>query len=111
MDDPRQTSRYSVNEPVRVWSSGDPKSVAAGVIRDISDDGVGLTLKGYFPAGSTVELECKKCLVHGTVIFCRGTMPGVLDPSFNMIGIRIDHVEWRPAEEFQESIQKPLSVN
>jgi hypothetical protein len=111
MDDPRQTSRYSVNEPVRVWSSGDPKSVANGVIRDISDDGVGLTLQGYFPVGSTIELECKKCLVHGTVIFCRETMPGVLDPSFNMIGITIDHVEWRPAEEFRGSAQEPLSIN
>lgn len=45
--DPRQASRYSANEPVRVRSSDDPRLVVDGVIRDISDDGVGLTLKGY----------------------------------------------------------------
>jgi hypothetical protein len=107
--DLRQALRYSVNEPVRVRSSDVPQAVADGVIRDISDDGVGLTLNGYFPTGSTVELECKKCLLRGTVIFCLESTPRGLDASFN-IGIRIEHVVWGPAEQFRDLAQEPLSI-
>jgi hypothetical protein len=107
--DLRQASRYSVNEPVRVRSSDDPQSVADGVIRDISDDGVGLTLNGYFPAGSVVKLECKKCLLRGKVIFCLASTPSGLDASFD-IGIRIEHVEWGPAEQVCDSAKEPVSV-
>jgi hypothetical protein len=89
--DLRQSSRYSVNEPVRVSSCNAPQAFAVGLIRDISADGVGLTLTGHFPVGSTIELECKECVLRGTVIFCLESTPRDLDTNYS-IGIRIDHV-------------------
>jgi hypothetical protein len=92
--DLRQTFRHSVNEPVRVRSFDVPQAVAVGVIRDISDDGMGLALTGpHFPIGSTIELECKDWLLRGAVIFCLESTSRGLD-SYSSIGIRIEHVAW-----------------
>jgi hypothetical protein len=61
------------------------------------------------PVGSTAELECNKCLLRGKVIFCSESTPRGLDASFD-IGIRIEQVEWWPAEQFRKSAKEPLPV-
>ena len=91
--DLRRAPRYSVNEPVRVCSTDARQTVAGGVIRDISDNGMQLALIGYFPAGSAVKLECNDWVVFGTVMYCVQPETNGIG-TYHSIGIRIEHVSW-----------------
>ena len=66
--DRRQSFRHSVNESVQVRSIDSLCAVTVGRIDDISDDGLRLTLKGYFPLGSVIEVESRDWKLCGTVI-------------------------------------------
>jgi hypothetical protein len=90
--DRRQSFRHSVDESVQVRSIDAPGTVTVGRIDDISDDGLRLTLNGYFPPGSVIEVECRDWKLCGTVIYeCKSEKHSDAEYS---CGIRTVHLAW-----------------
>lgn len=90
--DRRQSFRDSVDESVQVRSIDSSSVVTVGWIDDVSDDGLRLTLKGYFPLGSVIEVESKDWKLCGTVIYeCKSEKHSHTEYS---CGIRTVHLAW-----------------
>lgn len=91
--DRRKAPRHAVNESVRVKSLDHSHAAMAGMISDISDDGMRLALPSCFPLGSTLELDCQDFVVLGAVVFCSKLTPNHPEGDWS-IGVRIQHVAW-----------------
>ena len=89
----RNNLRQCVNEPVQVRLEDSPSASVSGRINNISNDGFGLVLSGYFPVGTHLHVECKECRLSGIVVYSLTLRKKSGDIEY-LCGIQMDHVAW-----------------
>ena len=72
---------------------GARRGAVSGRIDNISDEGLGLTLNGYFPNGSGIKVKCKDWVLRGTIMHSSGSLRHGGAAGYSC-GIRMEHLAW-----------------